>query len=74
MLRNPMFAIIAIIILMTLIVGSALLNTALGNVVNSNNKAVMLGFDGGWKSQITYAEPILALCFCKTKAKPFYQS
>jgi hypothetical protein len=52
MLRNPMFAIIAIIILMTLIVGSALLNTALGNVVNSNNKAVMLGFDGGWSDNI----------------------
>jgi peptidoglycan/xylan/chitin deacetylase (PgdA/CDA1 family) len=59
MLRNPMFAIIAIIILTTLIVGSPLLNMALGNVVNSNNKVVMLGFDGGWKSQITYAKPIL---------------
>jgi peptidoglycan/xylan/chitin deacetylase (PgdA/CDA1 family) len=59
MLRNPMFAIIAIIILMTLIVGSPLLNTALGTVINSNNKVIMLGFDGGWKSQITYAKPIL---------------
>jgi peptidoglycan/xylan/chitin deacetylase (PgdA/CDA1 family) len=59
MLRNPMFATIGIIILMTLIVYSPLLNMALGNIVNSNNKAVMLGFDGGWKSQITYAKPIL---------------
>jgi peptidoglycan/xylan/chitin deacetylase (PgdA/CDA1 family) len=59
MLRNPMFATIGIIILMTLIVDSPLLNMALGNIVNSNNKAVMLGFDGGWKSQITYAKPIL---------------
>jgi hypothetical protein len=26
---------------------------------NSNNKVVMIGFDDGWKSQITYAKPIL---------------
>jgi peptidoglycan/xylan/chitin deacetylase (PgdA/CDA1 family) len=29
------------------------------SVVDSNNKAIMLGFDDGWKSQITYAKPIL---------------
>jgi len=37
-------------------------STSIGNissVVNSNNKAIMLGFDDGWKSQITYAKPIL---------------
>ena len=28
-------------------------------VNNSNNKVVMIGFDDGWKSQITYAKPIL---------------
>jgi peptidoglycan/xylan/chitin deacetylase (PgdA/CDA1 family) len=26
---------------------------------SSSNKAIMLGFDDGWKSQITYAKPIL---------------
>jgi hypothetical protein len=26
---------------------------------NSNNKVVMIGFDDGWKSQITYGKPIL---------------
>ena len=26
---------------------------------NNNNKVVMIGFDDGWKSQITYAKPIL---------------
>ena len=31
--------------------------TSGGNI--SNNKPVMLGFDDGWKSQITYAKPIL---------------
>ncbi|MFZ0225282.1 MAG: polysaccharide deacetylase family protein, partial [Candidatus Nitrosopolaris sp.] len=30
-------------------------NTGAGN----SNKAVMIGFDDGWKSQITYAKPIL---------------
>src|SRR5215469_1855908 len=30
-----------------------------GAVSNSNNKVVMIGFDDGWKSQITYAKPIL---------------
>ena len=30
-----------------------------GAVNNSNNKVVMIGFDDGWKSQITYAKPIL---------------
>jgi peptidoglycan/xylan/chitin deacetylase (PgdA/CDA1 family) len=30
----------------------------ISSVVNSN-KAIMLGFDDGWKSQITYAKPIL---------------
>jgi hypothetical protein len=38
---------------------SSFLNMALGKVVNSNNKVVMIGFDDGWKSQITYAKPIL---------------
>src|SRR5215831_17770021 len=36
--------------------------TSVGNisrVVNSNNKLIMIGFDDGWKSQITYAKPIL---------------
>jgi peptidoglycan/xylan/chitin deacetylase (PgdA/CDA1 family) len=36
--------------------------TSGGNIsgaVNSNNKVVMIGFDDGWKSQITYAKPIL---------------
>src|SRR5215469_6694475 len=35
--------------------------TSAGNTsrpVNSNNKVVMIGFDDGWKSQITYAKPI----------------
>jgi peptidoglycan/xylan/chitin deacetylase (PgdA/CDA1 family) len=31
----------------------------ISSVANSNNKAIMLGFDDGWKSQITYAKPIL---------------
>jgi peptidoglycan/xylan/chitin deacetylase (PgdA/CDA1 family) len=31
----------------------------IGRVLNSNSKAIMLGFDDGWKSQITYAKPIL---------------
>ncbi|HYA84969.1 MAG TPA: polysaccharide deacetylase family protein [Candidatus Bathyarchaeia archaeon] len=31
----------------------------MSSVVNSNNKAIMLGFDDGWKSQISYAKPIL---------------
>ncbi len=31
--------------------------TSGGNI--SNNKAIMIGFDDGWKSQITYAKPIL---------------
>jgi len=31
----------------------------ISSVVNSNNKAIMLGFDDAWKSQITYAKPIL---------------
>ena len=31
----------------------------ISSVVNSNNKAIMLGFDDGWKSQITYAKSIL---------------
>ncbi|MGA9150247.1 MAG: polysaccharide deacetylase family protein [Candidatus Nitrosopolaris sp.] len=30
-----------------------------GAVNNSNNKVVMIGFDDGWKGQITYAKPIL---------------
>jgi hypothetical protein len=30
-----------------------------GAINNSNNKVVMIGFDDGWKSQITYAKPIL---------------
>ena len=33
-----------------------------GNIskgVSSSNKVVMIGFDDGWKSQITYAKPIL---------------
>ena len=33
-----------------------------GNVsgaANSNNKVIMLGFDDGWKGQITFAKPIL---------------
>jgi peptidoglycan/xylan/chitin deacetylase (PgdA/CDA1 family) len=29
------------------------------SVVTSNNKAIMLGFDDGWKSQLTNAKPIL---------------
>ena len=36
--------------------------TSSGNisrVLNTNNKAIMIGFDDGWKSQITYAKPIL---------------
>jgi peptidoglycan/xylan/chitin deacetylase (PgdA/CDA1 family) len=36
--------------------------TSGGNIsgaVNSNNKVVMIGFDDGWKSQITYVKPIL---------------
>jgi peptidoglycan/xylan/chitin deacetylase (PgdA/CDA1 family) len=34
--------------------------TSHGNISsNSNNKVVMIGFDDGWKSQITYAKPIL---------------
>ncbi|MFZ0515213.1 MAG: polysaccharide deacetylase family protein, partial [Candidatus Nitrosopolaris sp.] len=36
--------------------------TSGGNIsgaVNSNNKVVMIGFDDGWKDQITYAKPIL---------------
>jgi peptidoglycan/xylan/chitin deacetylase (PgdA/CDA1 family) len=28
-------------------------------LTSSNNKVVMIGFDDGWKSQITYAKPIL---------------
>ena len=28
-------------------------------ITSSNNKVVMIGFDDGWKSQITYAKPIL---------------
>ncbi|MGC2575228.1 MAG: polysaccharide deacetylase family protein [Candidatus Nitrosopolaris sp.] len=28
-------------------------------VTNSNNKVIMLGFDDGWKGQITFAKPIL---------------
>ena len=31
----------------------------ISSVVNSNNKVIMLGFDDGWKSQITNAKPIL---------------
>ena len=31
----------------------------MSSAVNSNNKAVMIGFDDGWKNQITYAKPIL---------------
>jgi peptidoglycan/xylan/chitin deacetylase (PgdA/CDA1 family) len=31
----------------------------ISSVVNSNNKAIMLGFDDAWKSQIKYAKPIL---------------
>src|SRR5215472_2437638 len=31
--------------------------TSRGNI--SNNKVIVLGFDDGWKSQITYAKPIL---------------
>jgi peptidoglycan/xylan/chitin deacetylase (PgdA/CDA1 family) len=31
----------------------------ISRVVNSNNKVIMIGFDDGWKSQITYAKPIL---------------
>src|SRR5215469_6798150 len=31
----------------------------ISRVVNSNNKLIMIGFDDGWKSQITYAKPIL---------------
>ncbi|MGA9148930.1 MAG: polysaccharide deacetylase family protein, partial [Candidatus Nitrosopolaris sp.] len=31
----------------------------ISSVVTSNNKVIMLGFDDGWKSQITYAKPIL---------------
>jgi peptidoglycan/xylan/chitin deacetylase (PgdA/CDA1 family) len=31
----------------------------ISRIVNSNNKVIMLGFDDGWKSQITYAKPIL---------------
>ncbi|MGB6528264.1 MAG: polysaccharide deacetylase family protein [Candidatus Nitrosopolaris sp.] len=31
----------------------------ISRAVNSNNKVVMIGFDDGWKSQITYAKPIL---------------
>ena len=31
----------------------------MSGAVNSNNKVVMIGFDDGWKSQITYAKPIL---------------
>jgi peptidoglycan/xylan/chitin deacetylase (PgdA/CDA1 family) len=31
----------------------------ISGAVNSNNKVVMIGFDDGWKSQITYAKPIL---------------
>ncbi|MGC2682647.1 MAG: polysaccharide deacetylase family protein, partial [Candidatus Nitrosopolaris sp.] len=36
--------------------------TSSGNisrVLNTNNKVIMIGFDDGWKSQITYAKPIL---------------
>ena len=31
----------------------------ISGAVNSSNKVVMVGFDDGWKSQITYAKPIL---------------
>jgi peptidoglycan/xylan/chitin deacetylase (PgdA/CDA1 family) len=31
----------------------------ISSVGTSNNKVIMLGFDDGWKSQITYAKPIL---------------
>ena len=31
----------------------------ISRVVNSNNKLIIIGFDDGWKSQITYAKPIL---------------
>jgi peptidoglycan/xylan/chitin deacetylase (PgdA/CDA1 family) len=31
----------------------------ISNGVSSSNKVVMIGFDDGWKSQITYAKPIL---------------
>ena len=35
------------------------LGANMSGAVNSYNKAVMIGFDDGWKSQITYAKPIL---------------
>ena len=31
----------------------------ISRVLNTNNKAIMIGFDDGWESQITYAKPIL---------------
>ena len=31
----------------------------ISRVVNTNNKVIMIGFDDGWKGQITYAKPIL---------------
>jgi len=31
----------------------------ISNGVSSSKKVVMIGFDDGWKSQITYAKPIL---------------
>ncbi|MFY9873177.1 MAG: polysaccharide deacetylase family protein, partial [Candidatus Nitrosopolaris sp.] len=35
------------------------LGANMSDAVNSNNKAVMIGFDDGWKNQISYAKPIL---------------
>jgi peptidoglycan/xylan/chitin deacetylase (PgdA/CDA1 family) len=58
--KNPSLAIIVIIIVMIFIFGiSSFSNMVRGNVINSNNKVIMIGFDDGWKSQITYAKPIL---------------
>ncbi|MFY9870321.1 MAG: polysaccharide deacetylase family protein [Candidatus Nitrosopolaris sp.] len=38
---------------------SATSGSNISRVVNSNNKVIMIGFDDGWKGQITYAKPIL---------------
>jgi peptidoglycan/xylan/chitin deacetylase (PgdA/CDA1 family) len=34
-------------------------SSSTSDAANSNNKVIMIGFDDGWKSQITYVKPIL---------------
>jgi peptidoglycan/xylan/chitin deacetylase (PgdA/CDA1 family) len=56
---DELFAFAIVIMLIIGVSSSSLVSNAVGVVTKFTNKVVMINFDDGWKSQMTYAKPIL---------------